>query len=161
MKKVVRLSGLIAIFALVVLLVIGSVGAAEIEPEGEIEVEPGSEGEVEAEESAPAEAKPSGTATRIDFEVSGDVTKEGLYVVQEVLAGEVASWYAMEGWQDSGWMEFLNISADDVWVQVLYYPGPDTEPTVLEILNHVPGKAYGWLSKGEAHALEVGWPDSE
>lgn len=138
MKKAVGVSGLIAILALVVLLVVGAVGASSHE-----------------------EASPSGTATRIDFEVSGHVTKEGLYVIEQVPGGTVASWYAMEGWQDSGWMEFLNINADAVWVQVLYYPGPDTEPTVMEILNHVPGKAYGWLSKGSAHALEVAWPETE
>ena len=135
MKKLVQVSFLFAIVALALVLAIGTVAGAE--------------------------PKPVGTATRIDFEVSGDVAKEGLYIIQEVPGGMVASWYAMDGWQDSGWMDYLHISKNSVWVQVLYYPGPDTEPTVMEILNHVPGRAYGWLAKGTAHALEVGWPDSE
>lgn len=73
----------------------------------------------------------------------------------------MASWYALDGWQDSGWLDNLKISRNEVWVQVLYYPGPDTEPTVMEILNHAPSEDYGWLAKGVAHALEVGWPESE
>ena len=46
-------------------------------------------------------------------------------------------------------------------MQVLYFSGPDTESTVMEILSHVPGKEYGWLGKDTAHELELGWPDSE
>ena len=97
MKKVLGASGLIGIIVLMLLLAIGPAVVAEMEPEV------GPEGEVEAEEAA--EDSPSGTATRIDFEFSGDVAKEGLHVVQDVLAIEVASWYAMDGWQDSGWID--------------------------------------------------------
>jgi hypothetical protein len=72
---------------------------------------------------------------------------------------EVASWYALDGWLDSGWISDLKIKDDAELVQVLYYPGPETQPTVLRILNPAPGTEMGWLGKGMAHALEVAWPD--
>ena len=122
MKKLVRMGALLSILALILLLTIGSAGAQplnqdgdpdipgeiEIEPEPEPgageagEAEPEPEAEAEAEE--PAEAGPSGTATRIDFEFSDDVAREGLYVVQEAGGRFVASWYALDGWEDSGWI---------------------------------------------------------
>jgi len=71
----------------------------------------------------------------------------------------VASWYALDGWVDSGWISDLDIKDDAELVQVLYYPGPETQPTVLRILNPAPGTEMGWLGKGKAHALEVAWPD--
>ncbi|MFL7838996.1 MAG: hypothetical protein ACK2U5_01620 [Candidatus Promineifilaceae bacterium] len=97
--------------------------------------------------------------TRINFEVSGDEAVRGLYVVQETGGRQLASWYALDGWQDSGWFKDIDISHQNVYVQVLYYPGPDTTPTVLTILNHAPDSADGWMSWGMCHALEVGWPD--
>lgn len=102
---------------------------------------------------------PEGTATRIDFEQSEDSALEGLYVVQETGGRIVATWYAEEGWRDSGWLNHLDLAHESVWVNVHYYPGPDTEPTTLTIINHAPDKTYGWLSRGTAHALEVEWPD--
>ena len=171
MKKLVKVSILFGIAALLMLLVVGSVGAAsplqigpgegEIEPE--IEIEPGGEGEVEAEpeEAAAAEAEPEGAAVRIDFEVAGHAAKRGLYIVQTPGGGEIASWYALDGWEDSGWISNLEFGKETVWVEVVYYPGPDTEGTVMRILNHAPDEAYGWVSQGIAHALEVAWPDME
>ena len=105
MKKLVKVSILFGIAALLMLMVFGS-AAAEIVPE----FEPGGEGEVEAE---PEVAEP----------------------VEEEPGNRT------------------------VWVEVVYYPGPDTEGTVMTILNHVPDEAYGWASDGMAHALEVAWPD--
>lgn len=161
MKKLVKVSILFGIAALLMLLVFGSAAAAEIEPEPEIE--PGGEGEVEAEPEAaePAEAGPEGTAARIDFEIAGHAAKKGHYSVQALGGGEIASWYALDGWEDSGWLSNIDIGNRTLWVEVVYYPGPDTEGTVMRILNHVPGEAYGWVASGEAHALEVAWPDQE
>jgi hypothetical protein len=96
---------------------------------------------------------------RINFDVSGDVTRRGLYVVQEVGGRVLASWYADEGWQDSGWITEIDITHPSVYVEVLYYPGPDTTPVKMKILNPAPGTEYGWLSRGSCHALEVGWPE--
>jgi hypothetical protein len=170
MKKLVYVSTLFGMVALMVMLVAGSAAAAplaqvgpgegEIEPE--IEIEPGGEGEVEAEpeEAAPAEADPSGTAARIDFEIAGHQAKRGHYSIQLQGGAEVASWYALDGWEDSGWIDNLDIPGER-YVQVLYYPGPETEPTVMRILNHAPDSEYGWLASGVAHALEVAWPDQE
>ena len=154
MKKLLRLSVLFGIVALILMLVIGPAAAFEIESE----TEPGGEGEVEPE----PEAGPEGTATRIDFDQSEDSAREGLYVVQEAGGSFVASWYALDGWEDSGWLNHLDLTAEAVHVQVLFYPGPETEPTVMKILNHAGGSEYGWLARGMEHALEVEFPvDSE
>ena len=154
-----KLSVLFGIVALVMLLAVGSAAAYEIEPE----IEPGGEGEVaaEPEAAAPAEAGPEGTAIRIDFEIAGHAAKKGHYSVQALGGGEIASWYALDGWEDSGWLSNIDVGNRTVWVEVVYYPGPDTEGTVMRILNHAPDEAYGFVASGEAHALEVAWPDQE
>lgn len=171
MKKLVRMGALLSILALILMLTIGSAGAQSLTQDGdpdipgevEIEPEPGAgeagEAEPEPEAEEPAEGEPSGTATRIDFELSDDVAREGLYVVQEAGGRYVASWYALDGWEDSGWMSNLNITGEAAHVQVLYYPGPETEPEVMKILNPAGGTEYGWLAEGTAHALEVEWAD--
>ena len=94
MKKLVYVSTLLGMVALMVLLVVGSTGAqslaqvgpGEIEPEIEPEPEGGLPGEGEAEpepegEEA-AEAESSGTAVRINFEMGGHQAKQGHYSVQ-------------------------------------------------------------------------------
>ena len=159
MRKLLYVSILFGIAALLMLLVVGSAGAVaplQTEPvEGEVEVEPIMEAET------PAEPDPEGTAARIDFEIAGHAAKKGHYSVQALGGGEIASWYALDGWEDSGWLSNIDIGNRTVWVEVVYYPGPDTEGTVLTILNHVPDEPYGWVASGEAHALEVAWPDQE
>jgi len=168
MKKLVNVGVLFGIVALVMLLAVGSVGAFQIEPEPEPEPggdlpgepEPEPEGGEAAEEAEAAEAGPSGTAVRIDFEVAGHQAKRGLYVVTEIGGAEYASWYALDGWEDSGWIEF-DLPLDAVYVDVLYYPGPDTEPTVMRMLNPAFEETHGWVARGVAHALEVAWPDQE
>lgn len=172
MKKLVNVSVLFGFVALLIMLVAGTVGAAsplQLGPgEGEIEpeIEPGgggeSEGEAEPEGGGGSlqEAEPSGgAALRIDFEVAGHKARSGLYVVQYPSGDVLATWYARNGWEDSGWISNLELPRKTVWVEVLYYPGPNTAPTVMRILNHAPGTAYGWVSQGMGHALEVAWPD--
>ncbi len=154
MKKLVNVSAIFGIAILVLLLVFGSALAQETD-----EMEPAGEGEMEAEAEV-VEETPSGTNVRIDFELApGQSAKKGHYSVQELGGREIASWYALDGWLDSGWIETYELSFDSVYVQVLYYPGPDTEPTELRLLNPIPGKDYSWASRGTAHALEVAWPD--
>ena len=166
MKKKVNWSVLIGVIALIVLLAVGTVGAQDIPGEVEIEPELGpgkGEGEVapEPEAAEPEAAEPEGTAVRIDFEIAGHTAKKGHYSVQALGGGEIASWYALDGWEDSGWISNVDIGNRTLWVDVLYYPGPETEPTVMRMLNHVPGETHGWVASGEAHALEVAWPDQE
>ncbi len=96
---------------------------------------------------------------RINFEVSGDEARRGLYIVQEIGGRVLASWYAEEGWMDSGWIKEIDITHENVYVQVLYYSGPGADPVELKIVNHAPDSPYGWLSWGMCHALEVAWPD--
>jgi ABC-type Na+ transport system ATPase subunit NatA len=86
-------------------------------------------------------------------------TRSGLYVVQYPGGDVLATWYARDGWEDSGWISNLELGRETVWVEVLYYPGPNTAPTTMRILNLAPGTAYGWVSQGMGHALEVAWPD--
>jgi hypothetical protein len=82
----------------------------------------------------------------------------GLYIVQETGGKLLASWYALDGWQDSGWFKDIDITHENVYVKVLYYRGPDAEPIELVILNPAPDSPYGWMSWGVCHAIEVAWP---
>ena len=135
MKRFVN-GSIVVVVAFLVLLLVGVVAAAE--------------------ESA---AEPSGTAVCINFELAGHAAKPGHYSVQLPGGAEVASWYMLEGWQDSGWVDDLAIKGETELVQVLYYPGANAQPTVLKILNPTPGTEMGWMGKGMAHALQVAWPD--
>ena len=167
MKKLASVSTLIGIVVLLILLVVGSAAAGEIEPmpggslRGGGEPEPGGgvpvQGGTTLQKGTPAE--PSGAALRIDFQVAGHKAHRGLYVVQREGGDELTSWFARGGEEDSGWISNLDLGRETIWVKVLYYPGPDTTPTVMKILNHAPGTAYGWVSQGMGHALEVAWPD--
>ncbi len=96
---------------------------------------------------------------RFNFEVSGDVAAKGLYIAQEVGGRHLASWYAEDGWQDSGWIRDIDITFPSVYAQVLYYSGPDADPIRMEIVNPAPDSTDGWLSRGMCHALEIGWPE--
>lgn len=95
---------------------------------------------------------------RINFEVAGHAARRGLYVVQEVGGRVLYEWYALDGWQDSGWVHDIDISYPAVYVQVFYYSGPDAAPIKMKILNPAPGSTDGWLARGMCHAIEVGWP---
>ncbi len=99
------------------------------------------------------------SCARINFEITGDEAMRGLYVVQEIGGAVYAEWYALDGWQDSGWIENIDIAYPSVYVQVLYYSGPGVDPVVMKIANPAPGTEYGWLGRGMCHAIEVGWPD--
>jgi len=158
MKNKFKVFTLFTIVALMIMLVAGSVFAQE----GEVEVEPEpdiGDPDVGGATEVEPEPDPQGAAVRIDFEMApGHSAKRGHYSVQDIGGGEIASWYALDGWLDSGWIDELPI-VGAIHVQVLYYPGPDTEPTVMRILNHAPDSEYGWLAGGTAHALEVAWPD--
>jgi cell division septation protein DedD len=110
---------------------------------------------------------PSPTATkeprlpacfRINFEMSGDSAQEGVYEVREVGGRLLYTWYAQEGWQDSGWVYGIDISFKNVYIEVFFVP-EDGPRINMDIMNPSPGTSYGWLSRGQCHALEVGWPD--
>jgi hypothetical protein len=101
------------------------------------------------------------SCTRINFEVGGDEARRGLYIVREIGGAEFAWWYALEGWNDSGWFTDIDIPYPAVYVEVFYYPGPDTTPVKMKIVNPAPGTEYGWLSRGMCHAIEVAWPEGE
>lgn len=91
--------------------------------------------------------------------MSGQAAVRGLYIVQEIWGRPLVSWYALDGWQDSGWFKDIDITFPDVYVKVLYYSGPGVEPIEMIIVNHAPDSPYGWMSRGVCHAQEVAWPD--
>ncbi len=95
---------------------------------------------------------------RINFEVSGDMAQAGTYEVREVNGRSLASWTAQAGWQDSGWLQDIEISFKAVYVNVFYLPGGSADPVQMAIWNPAPGTQYGWVARGMCHALEVGWP---
>ncbi len=110
---------------------------------------------------------PSPTATseprlpscvRINFDVSGQEARRGLYIVQEVGGRFLAGWEADDGWKDSGWFYDIDITFPAVYVEVLYYHGPGADPVRLAMWNPAPDTDSGWLGRGMCHALEVGWP---
>jgi len=98
---------------------------------------------------------------RINFDVGGDEAVRGLYIVQEVGGKLLASWYALDGWKDSGWFRDIDITHENVYVKVLYYSGPDATPIEMVIVNPAPDSPYGWMSWGICHAIEVKWPDEK
>lgn len=95
---------------------------------------------------------------RINFDVSGQEAKAGLYIAQEVGGHFLASWQADNGWKDSGWFYDIDITFPAVYVDVLYYQGPGVEPVRLRMVNPAPDTDSGWVARGMCHALEVGWP---
>ena len=95
---------------------------------------------------------------RINFDVSGQEARRGLYVVQEVGGRFLVGWEADDGWKDSGWFYDIDITFKAVYVDVLYYHGPGVEPVRLKMWNPAPDTESGWLGRGMCHALEVGWP---
>ncbi len=110
---------------------------------------------------------PSPTATReprlpsclrINFDVSGQEARRGLYIVQEVGGRFLVGWEADDGWKDSGWFYDVDITFPAVYVEVLYYHGPGADPVRLAMWNPAPDTDAGWLGRGMCHALEVGWP---
>ena len=164
MRRLAYLGGILGIVSLVLLLAFGTVLAQDGVPgiPGEGEIEPGGlPGEGEGEPGAGAgEVDAFGTAARIDFEFTDQSAREGTYVIKEIGGRTLGSWYALDGWRDSGWMNGLDISHEAVHVEVLYYPYAGAEPTVMEILNPAGGTEYGWLARDVEHALEVKFQDT-
>ena len=95
---------------------------------------------------------------RINFDVSGQEARRGLYIAQEVGGHFLAAWEADNGWKDSGWFYDIDITFPAVYVEVLYYHGPGAEPVRLKMMNPAPDVDAGWVARGQCHALEVGWP---
>lgn len=98
---------------------------------------------------------------RINFEVGPDSARRGTYVVQETGGRVLATWWADEGWMDSGWIQDIDISYHAVHVQVFFVKGDGSPPIEMTILNPAPGTSYGWVSRGMCHAIEVAWPAAD
>ena len=100
------------------------------------------------------------SCSRINFDIGGDSALAGQYDVMEIGGRHLYSWFAQEGWQDSGWFHGIDITFENVLVEVIYQ-NPDGSPITLKMLNPAPNTPYGWMSRGICHALEVSWPDSQ
>lgn len=114
---------------------------------------------VELDTPTPTKEPRENACLRINFEVGGDEARRGLYVVQEVGGRVLYSWWAEASWMDSGWVTDIDITFPAVYVQVFYYRGDGSEPVEMRIVNPAPGTPYGWLARGQCHALEIAWPD--
>jgi hypothetical protein len=94
---------------------------------------------------------------RINFDMGSGVARRGTFVVKEVGGRVLATWWADEGWTDSGWIRDIDITFPSVYVQVFFVKGDGTEIEMV-ILNPASDTNYGWLARGQCHALEVDWP---
>ena len=115
----------------------------------------------------PTEAPRENACLRINFEQGPDSARRGTCVVQETGGRILATWDADNGWMDSGWIEEIDITFDSVYVQVFWVKGDGSSPVEMVIINPAPidpelnpEGAYGWLSRGMCHSLEVRWPIS-
>lgn len=97
---------------------------------------------------------------RIDFEMGTGVARRGTFVVKEVGGRVLATWWADEGWTDSGWIHDIDITFEAVHVQVFFVKGDGSPPIEMTIINPAPNTPYGWMVRGRCHALEVDWPDA-
>lgn len=95
---------------------------------------------------------------RINFEVAGQSARAGRYDVYEIWGRHLYTWYADEGWQDSGWIQPIDITFENVLVDVIY--SNNGSPITLSNVNPAPNTTHGWMSRGMCHALEVAWPDT-
>ena len=98
---------------------------------------------------------------RINFDVGGDEARAGTYAVHELGGRYLTSWYAEDGWKDSGWIQDIDISYPSVYVEVWFTPVGGGNPLKMVILNPAPDTNLGWLTRGACHALEVAWPEVE
>ena len=98
--------------------------------------------------------------TRINFEVSGDTARQGVYELVEADGRILATWQAENGWQDSGWMN-VKITYPSVYVGVSYLASSMAAPVEMRILNPAPGTNSGWLTEDMCHAIEVAWPANQ
>ena len=106
----------------------------------------------------PVSVPPDDACLRFNFDIGGDEAREGTFVAQEVGGRILATWSARDGWQDSGWIEGIQISHQAVYVDV-YWISPDgSERIKMKMLNPAPGTEHGWVARGMCHALEIEWP---
>jgi len=95
---------------------------------------------------------------RINFDMGEGSARRGTFVVQETGGRVLTTWWADEGWKDSGWIYDIDITYHSVYVQVFFVKGDGSTPIEMTILNPAPGTTNGWLTRGRCHALEVDWP---
>ena len=95
---------------------------------------------------------------RINFDVSGQEARRGLYIAQEIGGGVPVGGGADDGGEGSGWVPGIGDIFEAGYVEVLYYHGPGAQPVRMKMFNPAPDVDAGWVARGMCHALEVGWP---
>lgn len=101
--------------------------------------------------------------TRFNFEMgqnqdTGSLVP-GLYTMREIGTGStLATWWAAQAWEDSGWITDIYIAFPSVWVEVFFYPYGGEPAVKMNIINPAYGTAYGWLTGGMCHAIEIEFP---
>lgn len=112
---------------------------------------------------APTVAPSQIACTRFNFDMgqnhdTGNLVP-GLYTMREIGTGStLTTWWAATGWEDSGWITDIYIAFPSVWVEVFFYPYGDEPAVKMTIINPAYGTAYGWLTGGMCHAIEIEFP---
>lgn len=101
--------------------------------------------------------------TRFNFDDGDDAetgSRDGVFIMFDDTNGAIASWYGPAGATDSGWINGFDITFDEVYVQVLFYPNDGKAvPVMMEVVNPAPGTPHGWLNRGRCHAIEIQYAD--
>lgn len=101
--------------------------------------------------------------TRFNFEIgrnheTGSLVP-GLYLMREIGTGStLATWWAEQAWEDSGWITDIYTAFPAVWVEVFFYPYGNEPAVKMDIVNPAYGTDYGWLVGGICHAIEIEFP---
>lgn len=107
------------------------------------------------------DVSPDKSCMRFNFHEGKDRltgSRGGVFVLFEDTNGALTSWYAPAGATDSGWYNGFNITFEQVFVKVLFYPSDGSTPVVMEIVNPAPDMSYSWLARGMCHAVEIQYP---
>ena len=103
-----------------------------------------------------------GACVRINLEVGRDKERgthgTGTYSVRELSGNVIATWHAVDGALDSGWINTAFISNETIYVEIFFDLIGNNRTIQLEIVNPAPGTSYGWLTRGICHAIEVQFP---
>lgn len=108
--------------------------------------------------------------TRFNFEMAGDVARDGYCYMHRDTGELLLIWQMQQGWTDSaahpdadanGWLT-VDIPHVSIYVEVFCDAGEGI--VRMDIHNGVvhpqTGEVVGWLTRGIRNAIEIGWPDN-
>ena len=157
MKKIAFVTTLFTVLVIVMMFATGLVGASGLHGgHGDDHPPPKTEGGAWLNT---VYKEPSGAAVRIDFEVSMHKARRGLYVINLVDGGQLASWYARGGEMDIVLVEFIDWKIEPDPMVVVYYAGPGAKPITMKMLTYPLSAILFIIYLYTAEILEVAWPD--